>query len=280
MNPEEIDFILDLKKKIDAHCAGKDADDETCKLLYEKFYKIANSTLKTTNASNEIKREATPPIINDIKKDTNQIREHLAIRANESVNYDFIPDKYSRVKNELRRDNLRMENARIDLTEKDELIRFYNFCINAFYQIEQLMNYFFAEKFRIGDQIDMEKLYDFLIENNSFNFKILELDTEEKIKQKQSNVSYLRKKKFKEIEISNKITAFSNLYFSVDKKEYTGITLSTLRKVRNTDSHRCSVIINDDAPQDPGLQKFLKIKNYDMVRDSLIVLSNIIKAEL
>ena len=40
-----------------------------------------------------------------------------------------------------------MENVRHDLKEKDEMKRLYDFCINAFYQIENLINFYYYEKY-------------------------------------------------------------------------------------------------------------------------------------
>ena len=58
------------------------------------------------------------------------IRSALEIRGNYSINYDFVEE--SRLKDQLLIDNLRMENASLNLKEREET-RFYVFCVNAFY---------------------------------------------------------------------------------------------------------------------------------------------------
>lgn len=75
--------------------------------------------------------------------DVHAIRETLEIRANNSISYDFILAKGNqRLRDQLLIDNLRMENAALNLKEK-ELERFYSFCANAFYQIENVVNFYF-----------------------------------------------------------------------------------------------------------------------------------------
>ena len=71
-------------------------------------------------------------------REIRRIREILEIRAENSISYDFIA--ISLIRERLILDNLRMENAAMDLTLKN---RFVVFCVNAFYQIEALINYFF-----------------------------------------------------------------------------------------------------------------------------------------
>ena len=75
---------------------------------------------------------------NGVTDDVAAIREALEIRANKSISYDFV--KEQRLRDQLIIDNLRMENAALDL-KKDEHERFYIFCINAFYQLENIINY-------------------------------------------------------------------------------------------------------------------------------------------
>ena len=76
-------------------------------------------------------------------KDVKTIREILEIRANASLEYDFVKDERTRA--QLIIDNLRMENAALK-TDYDEKRRFYEFCVNAFYQIENVINYYLVSK--------------------------------------------------------------------------------------------------------------------------------------
>ena len=79
-------------------------------------------------------------IVEHVADDVAAIREALEIRANNSISYSFVNDQ--RTRDQLIIDNLRMENAALDLKQK-ESERFYTFCINAFYQVENIINYYF-----------------------------------------------------------------------------------------------------------------------------------------
>ena len=79
-----------------------------------------------------------------ISDDIAAIRAALEIRGNHSIDYGFI--KEQRLKEQLFIDNLRMENAALNLKEK-ESDRFYTFCVNAFYQVENIVNYYFHKSY-------------------------------------------------------------------------------------------------------------------------------------
>lgn len=90
--------------------------------------------LEITSSANVVSSQMS------IRDDVHAIRETLEIRANNSISYDFILAKGNqRLRDQLLIDNLRMENAALNLKEK-ELERFYSFCANAFYQIENVVN--------------------------------------------------------------------------------------------------------------------------------------------
>ena len=95
-----------------------------------------------------------------VSDDVAFIRSALCIKANNSITYDFITNQ--RLKDQLIIDNLRMENAAYNLQEK-EIDRFYIFCVNAFYQVENIVNYYF--------HISYPQIQDLLtvIENNTQN---------------------------------------------------------------------------------------------------------------
>ena len=75
----------------------------------------------------------------NISADITAIRSALEIRANSSITYSFV--KNQRLRDQLIIDNLRMENAALNLQDP-EADRFYVFCVNAFYQVENIVNYF------------------------------------------------------------------------------------------------------------------------------------------
>ena len=72
-----------------------------------------------------------------IQDDVTAIRRALEIRANNSISYDFINQQ--RLRDQLIIDNLRMENAALNL-QISEAERFYSFCVNAFYQVENIIS--------------------------------------------------------------------------------------------------------------------------------------------
>ena len=161
-----------------------------------------------------------------------------------------------------------MENIRLNVT-KDELTRFYEFCINAFYQLEELLNYYYFLKF----QDNSNGLYDFLINNNT-NYKILNNDDETIKSKKEKKQKELKEKSLSFITVADKITAFSFGFFDIKTGNYSGSTMNSLRLLRNEDLHRCSVI---EKNRDEKLNKFLFYKNYDAIRDAIQNTAQVIK---
>ena len=118
--------------------------DEKLKLTLQKI-KILSE--QNPEFAQEIRRmfcltspESVLSIPENLSENVYAIREALEIRANKSVSYDFI--KEERLRDQLIIDNLRMENASLNLTQSEEE-RFYAFCVNAFYQLENIVNYYF-----------------------------------------------------------------------------------------------------------------------------------------
>lgn len=230
----------------------------------EWFKEELVATVKKFVISNKPKIEK-PSDLRLIKDDTEQIRSHLEIRANVSIDYSFVKDE--RVKKQLIKDNLRMENIRLDIT-KDELTRFYEFCINAFYQIEELINYYLHLKFKN----DNNGLYNFLIDNNN-NYKFSGNENDQQKEQKLKSQTDLKKKSLNFITVADKITAFSFGFFNIKDGNYSGSTMNSLRLLRNEDLHRCTII---EKNRDEKLNKFLFHKNYDSIRDAIKNTSEII----
>ena len=193
--------------------------------------------------------------------DVHAIRETLEIRANNSISYDFILAKGNqRLRDQLRMDNLRMENAALNLKEK-ELERFYSFCANAFYQIENVVNFYFYVMFP-----DIDNLLSF-IENatnvdGKYSFK------------RNANKEY---KSVSDIEITYKLNAICTTLFPDDKN--IKITYSQLRQVRNEGAHRCMVIV-EEHDENNALYRFFKYNTFDSIRIVLIKLVETIKQEI
>ena len=164
-----------------------------------------------------------------ISDDIAAIRAALEIRGNHSIDYGFI--KEQRLKEQLFIDNRRMEKAALNLKEK-ESDRFYTFCVNAFYQVENIVNYYFHKSYpEINDLLTA-------IENatkndsdgkKSFRFKRAKGEKSEYV---EKNVS--------DIDMFYKMNALCNIMFPNDKAIKS--TLSNLRKVRNEGEHRCQII--------------------------------------
>ena len=195
--------------------------------------------------------------LNDrLSGDINIIRKALEIRAANSINYDFVGDQCTR--DQLVIDNLRMENAALNL-QLEEFRRFYYFCVNAFYQVENILNYYFYVKYPQIEDLLREIERATASEKNvktgtSFSFHP---NGEEK------NVG--------SIAIAHKINAACNVLFPEDKIK---LTLSSLRNVRNEGEHRCMVIQKDKTHQ---LYNFFKYQTFNSIRDTLSRLANAIK---
>lgn len=183
------------------------------------------------------------------------IREALDIRANHSINYDFI--KEERLNNQLYIDNLRMENAALNLKESENE-RFYIFCVNAFYQIENIINYYYHKSYpNINDLISV--LIDATKNDGEYAFKPTG---------KEETVG--------DIAIKSKLDAFCNTFFPGEPIK---ITYASLRKVRNEGEHRCMVIIKNKEEEN-SLYKFFKYNSFNSVRIILIKLVNEVKKQI
>lgn len=158
----------------------------------------------------------------ELKNDTEYIRQSLNIKGDVTINYNFIAEQ--RIKKQLLKDNLRMENSRLDNNFPNETDRFYNFCVNAFYQIEELVNYFYLTKHGL-DKVTkhLNSIYD-------------------KIKPDEV---------FSKIIIANKIIAFEKeFYYKKNEKGeniYFDSIITQIKNTRNEDSHRCNVIEKDEV---------------------------------
>ena len=164
-------------------------------------------------------------VLNRLAITTNQeigkIKDALEIRADLSIDYSFVKDIF--VQKQLMIDNLRMENILLNLSIS-EMERYNNFCINAFLQVENILNYYFCEKYNKDINCILTD-----IENNTQKDK----NPFKRIPGK----TYLY---VSDIPIMSKIQAFCNIFFPFDSNhtDYTARNLHTLRKMRNDIFHR------------------------------------------
>lgn len=283
MDAQKLKFMMSVQLEIDeleAKLGSNHQDVIASKALFQKL-----SQTEIQNKKQEIKNPDLLDELTPIKSDTEAIRNHLEMRANVSMDFEFI--KNERVKKQLIKDNLKMENSRLNIQIKNDTERFYNFCVEAFYQIEELINFYFVSKH--------PSPINYLKEQNS---KIQESD-------------------FPKINIASKIFVFEK-YFYYNQKDENGKTIfyesiiNLIREVRNEDSHRCSIIEQDNeniikkyfdlieriknrpnkaisypkTDEDKLIEKqaklinFIKNKNYNLVRDTLFDIVNKIKEDL
>ena len=192
-----------------------------------------------------------------ITSDITAIRSALEIRANASITYDFV--KSQRLRDQLIIDNLRMENAALNLQEQ-EAARFYAFCVNAFYQIENILNYFYHTTFPEIESLLKEIEDATKNEKNNFGFKRTG---------NEQNVG--------SIPVAHKLNAFFNAY--LPEEVTLKLSIGTLRRVRNEGEHRCD-IIRQEKDENNNLYKFFKYKTFNYVRIDLIKFVRAIEYEL
>ncbi len=219
--------------------------DEICS--QDEYLWFKNKLLSKAQGVEVISNKA----VIEIKNDTSKIVNFLNINPPLSIDYSYIKHKLLRTRLEL--DNLRMENVRYDLKETDEMKRLYDFCINAFYQIENLINFYYYEKFSKIDSL-LSHLEN--IQSSSFKRK--------------------QEKNIGDIAISVKIYAFNKTFYNED---FTGYNIDSLRLIRNEGLHRCSRIKTIEN-ENKRLHDFLKYATFHSVHSLVNVLSEKIKENL
>lgn len=224
------------------------------KLLAEQnseFYQEMQKLFGKTTSASDIN------INSNISSDITAIRSALEIRANASITYSFV--KYQRLRDQLIIDNLRMENAALNLQDP-EADRFYVFCVNAFYQVENILNYFYHTVFP-GVESLLKEIEDATQdEKNDFRFRRTG---------KEQNVG--------SIPVAHKLNAFFNSY--LPEESSLKWSIGTLRQVRNEGEHRCD-IIRQEKDENNNLYKFFKSKTFNYVRIDLIKFVNAIEYKL
>ena len=224
------------------------------KLLAEQnpeFYQEMQKLFGKTASASDIN------INSNISSDITAIRSALEIRANASITYSFV--KYQRLRDQLIIDNLRMENAALNLQDP-EADRFYVFCVNAFYQVENILNYFYHTVFPEVESLLKEIEDATQDEKNDFRFRRTG---------KEQNVG--------SIPVAHKLNAFFNSY--LPEESSLKWSIGTLRQVRNEGEHRCN-IIRQEKDENNNLYKFFKSKTFNYVRIDLIKFVNAIEYKL
>lgn len=213
--------------------------------------------------------------------DIRYIREILCMRSDITIDYDFIAeDEYPHLKRQLIVDNIRMEDAILDTREKSEYVRFYNFCANAFYQIENIVNHYYFVNFpNIQDCVAFITNNTGYIDRKNGQLKINEDGSIEG----QFRSSGRKIQAVGDIDISYKLTAFMR----VNNFEYwQETTIENLRKVRNLGAHRCMSIWGTQSVSQLGDNKLKPIFSFyqyntpDKIRSLLRSLVQTVKQSL
>lgn len=170
-----------------------------------------------------------------IPKNLQIIRSALEIRGDYSIDYSFVVEE--RLFNQLIVDNLRMENAALNLQMTDNE-RFYLFCVNAFYQVENMINYYYYKSYP-----NIENLVQAIVDetkndgvNGEYAFKA---------SGREENVG--------DIPIIFKLNAFCNTFLDTKTK----IAFNRLRQLRNEGEHRCMILFEKQNGEGQ-LYKFFK----------------------
>ena len=232
--------------------------DENIKVAIEKIKLLSKKNLEFAEEMHRLfgETDEKPDLPNYLYISDNvvAIRSALEIRANVSINYDFV--KEQRLRDQLIVDNLRMENAALNLKEA-EADRFYTFCVNAFYQIENIVNYYYHRNYsNINKLLDEIEKYT-QSEKDEFKFKKTG---------KEKNVASIR--------VADKINAFCNRLIPDDK--LLKWRIGTLRQVRNEGEHRCA-IVREERDEANNLYRFLKNNTFNNVRADLIKFVSVAK---
>ncbi len=283
MDAQKIKFMMSIQQEIDKLKAKLGASNSFVVELKKQFDLLSQSELNKQINSDYSSNDLAP-----IKIDTKTIRESLEIRGEYSVDYSFVTN--SKVQKQLMIDNLRMENSFLDTTLKIDIERFYIFCVNAFYQIEEILNFYYHVK------------------SNSIEDLIKAIENNPKIK-------FIRSDKMKnvgDISTYHKMELFCSTNFT--RKETT--VFHNIRNVRNEEMHRCSVVVGEsknlfekyeqllkrkkefnfknrdtkqlytNTPEDWEIENeisiplFLKDRNFTLVRKSVSNLTEVIKQKI
>ena len=158
------------------------------------------------------------------KEDIEKIKEVLQLKADISVDYSFVKDTF--VQKQLIIDNLRMENALLNLSMPEQE-RYNCFVVNAFLQVENILNYYYRTKFQ--DNINNILLdIELATKNDKYPF----------VRAPGQQYTYVS-----DIPIAKKIQAFCNSYFPFKNNtpDYVSLNLQKMRSIRNDTFHRAGL---------------------------------------
>lgn len=238
MEAQRIEFLLIIQARVDSIEKQLGKDHPKVYEIKQKFQKLLDRDIVSP------KRELEVPDTSKVAKlitEVQRIREHLDLRADPSIDYARIPS--GRVKRQLLKDNLRMENIRLDSSIKDEDERFYSFCLNAFYQIEELINFYYSKKYSLAQLIQILKK-----DNQKYDYSNCDSLIKIPIYQK----TFIFEKSF----------LFDRYNENGQRIKYDYI-LGSIRKIRNESSHRYSELVKDTK-----LIKIEKQKLLEKIRKS------------
>lgn len=206
----------------------------------------------------------------DIKQDINEIRKALGLRGKQSIDYSFVNEESVRL--QLCVDNLRMENAMLNLTisDADRLTTFYT---NAHMQAEGLLNYYYSMKFNFDVNAIIQNIQNSTAKSGYFD----------KEKQWQSKAITINSEPGKEPKSAESLSYYAKLFaffeaYKVSNPGLKGIdstysNLDSLRKLRNDAFHR-GMPINDDSGKKPYYP------DYHVIRKDLQLFVELIKENL
>lgn len=222
--------------------------DEKLVATVQKIRQLANENQEFANEMKKIFAPSADALMSNNKKDILAIRSALKICAEPSISYDFVLDQ--RVKDQLIIDNLRMENVLLD-SKLSEYDKYYAFCVNGLYQIENIVNYYLYVKYPEFDQLVR------YLETMTAKRPDDKKDYSFKVKDNMSSIQ--------SIDLYSKLNAVCREFYSDNLMVS---VFSSWRKIRNQSEHRCNIIsISDELSED--LRKFYQRNTYNKLRDYL-----------
>ena len=174
---------------------------------------------KTSRIEDQTIKEELNKMTELISQTLSEVKNLIGLKASLSIDYDAI--NHSSVRKRLIADNIRMENIALNVA-LGESERFYSFCTNAFYQIENLLNYYFYVKYP-----------DF---NECLKY----------FKNKGTVFERGDPRKLSDIKVHSKLQSFEqDFYYDSSGETYYESTLELIKYVRNTEEHRCDVFVRE-----------------------------------
>lgn len=177
----------------------------------------------------------------------------LNTKGEPSIDYKFVDD--ITVRNQLVIDNLHMENCALNVQAKTEKARFIDFCQNAFFQVEGVVNYYLQKRFD-----NMPDLLTY-VEDLGYN---------------EHNKGYRRtgsEKTVEDIQIAFKLYAVCHDLLTTDDST----KFKDLREVRNDVLHRSVNAIDDKIKT---INDFIVNENFNSIRTRLQKLTFAIKSHI